>query len=105
MGRMMTPKRMGTCRGSKRVPKVSPRAAHMMHANGNMVSRIGQWTVRLIWIALDVHHGGDREDESGRDQPLDGSGRHLTDGHHPHGQRGKDSILDLLRIAELLDHG
>ena len=52
-----------------------------------------------------VDHGGDREDYGRRDQALDRPRDHLSDRDQPDRQRGEDPILDLPRVAELLDHG
>ena len=46
----MIPNRIGTCRGSNRVPNVRPRAAAVSRANGVRVSRMSQ----LTWMCTGV---------------------------------------------------
>ena len=47
----ITPKSIGTVRGSNSVPKNSPSAPLMMQASGTRVSRIGQLTSRCTGVA------------------------------------------------------
>ena len=51
-----------------------------------------------------VNNSCDREDYGRSKEALECSRHHLPHGHQPDRQRGKDSILDLFRVAELLDH-
>ena len=75
-----------------------------MQASGISVTRVSQWTCRLMWIDARVHDRRDREHDRRGQQSLQRPEHHLLERDQHHRQRGEHPVLDLLRVAELLHH-
>ena len=96
----ITPKSIGTVRGSNRVPNMSPSAPLMMQASGIRVSRTGQLTSRCTGVAGTTVAIGNTISPANRHCRR--AGHDLLEGDQLHRQRREHAVLDLAGVAELL---
>ena len=100
-GSTMMPNRIGTCRGSKRVPNDSPSAAAVRSASGVSVSRTSQLMCRCTGVAGTTAAIG--KTSSAANRPVQHARGDLARSATSQiGQRREHAVLDLLRVAELL---
>ena len=103
-GSTMTPNSIGTVRGSKRVPNVSPSAAD--HEAGQRHEREQHRPVRCRGSPASRARSPRSGTRSApRDRPLrHRAGGDLLDRDERDRHRREDAVLDLARVAELLHH-
>ena len=98
------PNSSGTVRGSKIVPNVRPSAEHVTQASGVSVSSTSQCTWRWMWMLLACTTAAIGNTSAAASSPWSAPNGHLLQRDERDRQRCEHAILDLSRVAELLDH-